>query len=166
MIIVSIGMNKILQHTRNMKRLIFVVLILTMILGSCQRPEEAPVFKRVDNIEVTGINGKEAYLNADAHFYNPNDVRMKLSKVEVDVEIEGNKIGTIRQSLKTKIPAMSEFKIPLDATFDMTQVGFLQSVFSILGGKKLKVHYKGFIKVSMHGIPVKVPVDYEDEVRL
>lgn len=150
-----------------MTRVLSATFIIAFVfISSCKHPEEAPVFRRIDNIEVTKVKGSEAYLNADAHFYNPNDVNMKLKKIEVDVEVEGNKIGTINQSLKTKIPAMSEFKIPLDATFDMKQVGFLQSVISILGGKKLKVHYKGFIRVSFHGIPIKVPVDYEDNVRI
>lgn len=148
-------------------RNIFLLLFIAIVLASgCTRPEEAPVFRRMGNIEVTKVTGSEAYLNANAYFYNPNDVNMRLKKVEVDVEVEGNKIGTINHSVRTKIPANSEFKVPLDATFDMKQVGFLKSVISILGGKKLKVRYKGFIRVSLHGIPIKVPVDYEDEVRI
>ena len=152
----------------NIMKYLFLILLSigSLYMTGCERPQEAPVFKRMGNIEVTKITGSEAYLNANAYFYNPNNVKMKLTKIDVDVEVEGNKIGSINQSVKTLIPAMSEFKVPLDATFDMKQVGFLKSVFSILGGKKLKVHYKGFIRVNFHGIPVKVPVDYEDEVRI
>lgn len=142
------------------------MLIVILLAGGCTRPSEAPVFKRVENVEVTKVSGTEAYLNADAYFYNPNDVKMKLRKVEVDVELEGKKIGTVEHTLKTKIPALAEFKVPLDATFNIKDVGVLKSVMSILGGKKMKVRYKGFIKVTVHGLPVKVPVDYEDEVRL
>ncbi|UII34057.1 LEA type 2 family protein [Fulvivirga ulvae] len=148
------------------KFLLVVLLSVFLLAYGCKHPEDAPVFRRVGNIEVTKVTGSEAYLNANAYFYNPNDVKMRLKKVEVDVEVEGNKIGTINHSVKTLIPANSEFKVPLDATFDMKQMGFLKSVISILGGKKVKVHYKGFIRVSFHGFPIKVPVDYEDEVRI
>lgn len=143
-----------------------IPLFLLLFATACTRPTEAPVFRGVGDVEVTKVTGTEAYLNANAFFYNPNDVKMKLKKVEVDVEVEGNKIGTINHSMSTKIPAKAAFKVPLDATFNMKQVGFLQSIISILGGKKLKVRYKGFIRVTVHGLPIKVPVDYEDEVRL
>lgn len=149
-----------------MMRTLITTLFILIVLAGCTRPDKAPVFRRMGNIEVTKVTGKEAYLNANAYFYNPNDVKMKLKKVEVDVAVEGEKIGTINHSLSTKIPALSEFKVPLDATFNMKQVGLLKSVLSILGGKKLNVRYTGFIRVSVHGIPVKVPIDYEDEVRL
>lgn len=149
-----------------MRKILLPVLIVMLIAAGCTRPTEAPVFKRVGNVEVTKVTGKEAHLNADAFFYNPNDVKMKLRKVEVDVELEGRKIGSIEHSVRTSIPAMSDFKVPLDATFNMKDVGLLQSVLSILGGKKMKVHYKGYIRVTVHGLPIKVPVDYEDEVRL
>lgn len=144
----------------------FLPVLLLLLLNACEQPSEAPVFKRIDNVKVTKVTGSEAYLNANAYFYNPNDVKMKLKKVEVDVTVDGHSIGTINHKLSTKIPAKAEFKVPLDATFDMKQVGFFKSVFSILGGKKLKVHYKGFIRVKIYGFPVKVPVDYKDDVRL
>ena len=91
---------------------------------------------------------------------------MKLRKVNIDVTLEGKKIGTIEQSLKTKIPALSEFKVPVDAKFDVGDVGVLNSIISVLGGKKMKVHYQGNIKISIHGVPISVPVDYEDEIKL
>ncbi|UII28347.1 LEA type 2 family protein [Fulvivirga maritima] len=145
---------------------ITLIALFSLIIMSCSGPSEPPEFKQITNIEVTKVMGKTAYLNADAYFYNPNKVRMTLKKINVDVMVEGKKIGEINQSLKTKIPAMSDFKIPLDATFDMGEVGFLNSIISILGGKKVKVHYTGHIKLTYHGLPIRVPIDYDDEVRI
>lgn len=139
---------------------------ILILIAACTRPEEAPQFRRIEHVEVTGITDSQAYLNADAYFYNPNDVRMKLKEVEVDVILEGNKIGVINQSLKTTIPARAEFKVPMDATFDIAQLGFLNGILTILNGKKVLIQYTGHIKVSMHGFPVKVPIDYTEEVRL
>lgn len=136
------------------------------VFVSCNRPDEEPQFRGIDRIEVTGITGSQAYLNADAFFYNPNDVKMKLKEVEVDVVLEGKKIGTINQSMKTEIPAKAEFKVPLDATFDIGQFGTLTGILSILNGKKVMVRYTGHIKVTVHGFPIKVPVDYEEAVRI
>lgn len=144
----------------------FLLIFGIVILAACNRPEEEPEFLRVDNIKVTKVTGKEAFLNGDAFFYNTNDVRMKLKAVDIDIEMEGKKIGTINHKVKTRIPAKSEFKVPLDATFDIRDIGLLNGIISVLGGKKVKVHYTGKIKVAVYGITYNVPIDYDDEVRL
>lgn len=148
-----------------MTKYLMVPLIMVMV-GACNRPDQEPQFLRIDNIEVTEVKGSEALLNADAYFYNPNDVNMKLKQVDVDVVVEGKKIGKINHSLKTRIPANSEFKVPLDATFNLGEIGLLNSIISILNGKKVKVHYSGHITVSVYGFSSKVPVEFDDEVRI
>jgi len=147
-----------------MKYLLPIIIFLS--IASCKAPEEAPVFKRVDNIRVTKVTGTEAVLSGKAFFFNPNKVGMTLRKVNIDVTLEDKKIGTINQTTKTKVPANSDFSVPVDATFNIVDVGFLNSILNVLGGKKMKAHYKGYIKLSVHGVPIKVPIDYEEEIRL
>ena len=137
-----------------------------IIIASCSTPQEPPVFKKVDNIRVTKVTGDEAVLSGQAFFFNPNDVAMTLRKVNVDVMLEDKKIGTINQDTKTKVPASADFSVPVDATFNIGDVGLLNSILSVLGGKKMKAHYVGYIKLSVHGVPIKVPIDYEEEIRL
>ena len=144
---------------------IFLFILAVGVL-SCTTPKEPPVFKRVTNIKVSKVEGKKAFLNADAYFFNPNDVSMKLREVAVDVTIDGKNVGNINQSLKTEVPANADFKVPVGATFRLDDVGTLNSLLGMLGGKKLKVHYTGFIKVTIHGVPLKVPVDYEGQFKL
>lgn len=143
-----------------------IPIILLLFIVSCQQPEEIPVFKKVDNIRVTKVQGSEAVLSGQAYFFNPNDVKMTLRKVNIEVTLEDKKIGTINHTTKTKVPANSDFTVPVDATFNLGDVGLLNSILSVLGGKKMKAHYKGFIKLTVHGVPIKVPIDYEEEIRL
>lgn len=147
-----------------MKQLL-LILSMILVLSSCQKPEEEPEFKYVHNVKVKKITGQEVLLNADAVFYNPNNMRMKLRGVDVDVFVEEKKVGEINQDIKTKIPAMDDFTVPFDATFNIKDVGGLNTLMSVLGGKKLLVRYKGHIKVTVNNLPFRVPVDYEDEVR-
>lgn len=149
-----------------MLRLFSLVVLITITVSSCKRPDQEPQFLRIDNIEVTEVKGREALLNADAYFYNPNDMSMKLKNVDIDVEVEGKKIGKINHSTKTKVPANAEFKVPLDARFNLGEIGLLNSIISILNGKKVNVHYKGTITVSVHGFSQKVPVEFDDQVRI
>ena len=145
------------------------IIALTIVgigMQGCTRPEEAPEFLGVRNIKVNKVEKTTAHLNAEAYFNNPNDVKMTLRKIDVDVTMEGEKIGTIDQSTRIKIPPQSDFKVPLDATFNIGDVGVLNSILGMLGGKKMKVRYEGHVKVTMHGIPMRIPVDYEDEIKL
>ena len=145
------------------------IIALTIVgigMQGCTRPEEAPEFLGVRNIKVNKVEKTTAHLNAEAYFNNPNDVKMTLRKIDVDVTMEGEKIGSIDQSTRIKIPPQSDFKVPLDATFNIGDVGVLNSILGMLGGKKMKVRYEGHVKVTMHGIPMRVPVDYEDEIKL
>lgn len=142
-----------------------LVFSLILLIG-CSRPEEAPEFRGVRNIKVRKVEGTTAYLNADAHFFNPNDVKMKLKRVDIGVHLDGKPIGLVSETYKTKIPANAEFKVPLDATFDLKDTGVLKNLLSMLGGKSRKVRYVGYIRVAVHGVTVRVPVDYESEVKL
>ncbi len=140
--------------------------VILLLLAACTRPEEAPQFRGIENIAISKITGTNAVLKAEAIFFNPNDVKMKLRKVDIDISLEGKKIGVINQEFTTRVPALSEFRVPLNASFDMTEIGLLNGIISILGGKKVAVHYKGFVKVSVHGYPATVPIDFEEEVRM
>ncbi len=141
-------------------------IILSLLIISCSRPEEPPVFKGVNNIKVNRVDGTKAYVNADAYFHNPNDVRMKLKSVDVGVHLDGKPVGVINQSFKTRIPAKADFKVPLDATFNLKDTGMLKNILSMLGGKKRTVRYIGYIKVAVHGVTVRVPVDYSSEIQI
>jgi LEA14-like dessication related protein len=145
---------------------VMIISVFLISVQSCNKPEEAPEFRYVDNVKVSSVSDKEAILNGEAVFYNPNEKAMTLRGVDVDVMIEGREVGHIVQTEKIKIPATSDFRIPLDATFNIGDVGILNTLLGMLGGKKLNVRYIGFIKVTMNGLPFRVPVDYEGEVKL
>ena len=145
-----------------------LLLFFLIILGafSCKQPDKEPEFKHVQNIQVKKFTGEEVLLNAEAVFYNPNDMRMKLRGVDVDLYVEGKKVGNIEQDTNMPVLPMSEFTVPFDATFNLKEVGAMNTLLNVmLGGKKLMVRYDGFIKVTVNGLPFRVKVDYENEVR-
>jgi hypothetical protein len=45
-------------------------------------------------------------------------------------------------------------------------MGFLDTIFGIIGGKKMKIEYKGSISITYKGVPIKVPVKYQSEIRV
>ena len=133
---------------------------------ACKGPEYPPEFRSVENLRLTEVDGNTARLKGDAVFYNPNDEKMTLRSVDVDIWLEGKEIGKVTQNEKIKIPPSDEFTVPLDAEVKIEDMGIVSTILSVLGGKKMKVRYEGHIKATMKGLPIKVPVAYDGEVRL
>ncbi|MEQ1584908.1 MAG: hypothetical protein ABL895_03450, partial [Cyclobacteriaceae bacterium] len=84
----------------------FIVGLFCIGMGSCT-PKEKIVFKGVKNIEVQMDENQEPLLTAEAFFYNPNNVKMKLKEVNVDVLVNGKLSAKVRQNLKLAIPSQA-----------------------------------------------------------
>ena len=139
------------------------LLLLLLLVGSC-RPKEDIVLRNIRDI-VVDVN-TEPVLKAQAILYNPNNIRIKLRKIAIDVYVNGKKSGRVDQEPKMVIPAEAEFTIPLEVKLNMKELGLLDTIFGIIGGKKLKVEYKGSISVTYKGLPIRIPVNYQSEVRI
>ncbi|HEX7014151.1 MAG TPA: LEA type 2 family protein [Cyclobacteriaceae bacterium] len=141
----------------------FAIVVVFFSAVSCG-PKEDIQFRQIRDVVVDG-SGKPM-LKAKAVFYNPNDLRMKLRSLAVDIFVDGKKAAKIDQDLKMEIPARSEFIVPLEVTLAAEDLSLLDTVLGMLGGRKMEVHYKGALRLNYRGMPLRVPVDYKDEVRI
>lgn len=141
----------------------FLVIILLMLCLSCV-PKEEIVLRQIKDVVVDASSGPK--LKANAIFYNPNKTKMRLKKINIDIFINGKKSANVDQDLKTLIPAQGEFTVPLEVTLNMKELGLLDTIFGMIGGKTFDVHYKGFLKINYKGVPVRIPVDYKDDVKI
>jgi LEA14-like dessication related protein len=140
------------------------MVILLVSIGGC-KPKEDVVLRQVRDIVIDESKG-EPMLTANAVLYNPNDVKMKLRKIDVQILVNGKNSAHINQEMKVPVPAKSEFTVPLEAKLNLKEMGLLDTIFNIIGGKKMKVAYKGSINITYKGVPIKVPVDYQTEIRV
>ncbi|MDV3310108.1 MAG: LEA type 2 family protein [Cyclobacteriaceae bacterium] len=138
--------------------------VMIILSGTSCGPKEDIQFRHIRDVVVDG-SGKPK-LKAKAVFYNPNELRMKLRGLTVDIFVDGKKAAEIDQDLKTEIPARSEFTVPLEVTLATEDLNILDTVLGMLGGRKMEVHYKGALKLNYRGMPLRVPVNYKDEVRI
>jgi LEA14-like dessication related protein len=158
-------MISMVQKRLKMRRgLVWLAISACMVLTGCELPKEQIVLKQIRDVVVDATT--DPLLKANAIFYNPNDARGKLKKIKVDIFINGKKAGEIDQDLKTLIPAKSNFTVPIEVKLALKEFGVLDTIFSMLGGKKFEVHYQGSLRLTYHGVPIRVPVDYKDEIRL
>lgn len=142
-----------------------IATLILMVAFSCV-PKEEVVFKGVKNISVEMGEQNEPLLKADALFYNPNKERMKLKEIYVDVMVDGKASAQVRQKLKLSIPAESDFSVPVAAQLSLKELGFLDTIVNLLGGKKYQIQYTGYVRIAVHGVTIKVPFTYQEELRL
>ncbi|NOT75176.1 MAG: LEA type 2 family protein [Cyclobacteriaceae bacterium] len=145
-------------------KILRIVFLLAIIAGGCV-PKEQVVLRAVNIKEVkTGADGNPL-LFADVVFYNPNSTRMRLKRIDLDVMVDGKKAARVDQHLSQLIKGKSEFTIPLEVQLSMKDIGLLDTILNLFGGKKYAVQFEGSMKVTVRGFPVKVPVKYSDELK-
>ena len=140
-------------------------LLLTLVIFSCV-PKEQVVLRKIRNVVIETVTDGTPVLRGEAVFYNPNHLRMKLKAINIEVFVDGEKSAHADQKFDFQIPANDEFTVPLEIRLSLKKVGLWDTVLDLLSGRKYKINYKGYIRLRVHGIGVKVPVDYEDEIRL
>lgn len=139
-------------------------MLLLLFLNACNKPDQDIELKRIKDVVVDATT--DPLLKANAVFFNPNNVRGKIKKIKVDIYVNGKKAGSVDQDLKLIVPSRAEFTVPIEVKLAIKELGFMDTVLGMLGGKKFEVRYEGFLKLSYRGIPIKVPVDYKDEVKI
>lgn len=139
------------------------ILLVFLFLASCA-PKEKVELRRIKDI-IVDVN-TDPLLRANAVLYNPNKISMTLRKIDMEVFVDGKKAALIDQKLKTKVPARAEFIVPLEVKLNLKELGFFDTLRAVLGGKKMKVRYTGSIRFTYKGVPVTIPVDYQDEIRV
>lgn len=122
--------------------------------------------RAIENVELTPGDGIDPILKGEARFYNPNQIRMKVKEIKLDVFLDGKKSAVIDQKLKSVIKSKAEFTLPLEFKIALKEIGLMDALRGIFGGKKYELHYVGHIKVTVRGFPFRIPVDYKKEVRL
>lgn len=142
-----------------------VAFIFLLLLGAaCAKPDQDIVLRQIKDVVVDASS--EPMLKANAVFYNPNRVRGRLKKIDVEIFVNGKKAASVDQKLKTVIPAAAEFTVPIEVKLALKELGFMDTLFGMIGGKTFQIHYKGSLNLSYHGLPLHVPVDYKDEARI
>jgi LEA14-like dessication related protein len=141
-----------------------ILLALLFFFTACERPKEDIVLRHVK--DVVADASSDPMLKAEAVFYNPNGIRGRLKHIDVEIFINGKKAGTVKQDFKVTIPAKGEFSVPLEVKLNMKELGLLDTILGMLGGKRFDIRYVGNLRLSYHGFPVKVPVDHKSQIRV
>ncbi len=144
-----------------------MLVLLCLAITSCQ-PPVAPDFEGVKNlkIDVEGMSG--ARINGDAVFFNPNNKKIKIKGIDVEVSVDNKKVKDISREYDITANPNSQFTVPIDVTLALKDMdmNLLSTAMSMLNGAEKRVRYKGKARVQIYGVSFNVPFDYEDDVQL
>ena len=143
----------------------FLIVALAAIVFACA-PKEQVVFKSINNILLDGDMGGTPLLKGDALFFNPNKIQTRLKEIKVDVMVDGKKAAEVDQIMDLLIPKQSDFTVPIQAKLSLQDMGLLDAMIGFFGGKKYQVQFVGYIRIVKHGVTIKVPVKYNEEIKL
>jgi LEA14-like dessication related protein len=146
-----------------MKKIFLFVFSISLV--ACL-PKEQIVLKDIRNIEMKAGLGGEPLLNAEAVFHNPNKTKMVLKEINIEVFVDDKKAANSDQKLDTNVPGKDDFSIPLEVKLNLKEIGLLDTLFGLLTGKSHAVRFLGFVRVKIHGVLVKIPVDYKSDLKL
>lgn len=151
-----------------MKQFHFLTLILISLnFAYCSKPGK-PEFRKLENLEISSIKNGNLILNADAVFYNPNPAKVKVQKIDLNIFVNDQEVGSLAQVLDVIIPAKSEFRIPvkLNASTKKLSGGWLGSAISILGNGSFDLNIKGTATINVLKIPIEIPINHFEKLEL
>ena len=141
-----------------------LAIVLMFLLANCQKPDQDIVLKQVRDVVADATS--EPTLKAEAVFFNPNRMSGKLKNIDVEIFVNGKKAGSVDKDYTIKIPANGEFSVPLEVKLNMKELGTLDTILGMIGGRKFDIKYVGNLKLSYRGLPVRVPIDYKSQIKV
>jgi len=144
------------------------LLLCFCLLNACTKPEQ-PTFQKLENIKFNSLSIRKPYtvkLDANARFHNPNKLGAQIKSTDFDLFINGIKTTHINQDVSVKMPAQSDFSLPISGTIPLQDVFKDLKLKDILKSMKIEYQIVGYLTIDLAGVAIKVPFDYEGEESL
>lgn len=143
---------------------LFILLCFISTFSFSKAEDKEPYLVKTKSFKVTDFSFKEIGLGITAVIYNPYKAKVTVDEILLDVFIGEKKLGTITEADgDVKIKKESAFDLPLSIhvkTGPTVTAVFTEGSKMVLKGQKIRVDYKGYIKVKALGfIPVKVKIN-------
>ena len=137
---------------------LFALLFGILAIYSCQKPQGFE-YRDLKNVRVQQAGFDKTNLSIDLVYFNPNNFRVDLKKVDCDVYINNNFLGNYKLDTTIHIDKRSEFTLP--STMAVNMQGIFKNALTVLLSNEVLVTVKGTTRVGKAGIFITVPFNYE-----
>ena len=140
-----------------MNKQLIIILLIVATISSCSTPKDL-VYVGTQNFGMKHAGLKSTVLSMDVELYNPNRDKMKLKKADLDVYVNGNKLGKVNIAGKLRVPREDTFALPVMLNVDLANA--LPNMLQLAFKSEVDVALKGNVKAGRHGIYINIPVNY------
>ncbi|MDZ4716767.1 MAG: hypothetical protein SH819_14980 [Cytophagales bacterium] len=147
-----------------MRTILTHILLAFLLLQGCA-PKEPVLLRDVQIVQISPGKDGNPLLKANAIFHNPNKGSMKLTGIDMEILLDGKRAALIDQRMNTSIKGNADFTVPLEVQLQLKEIGLMDTLLSLFGGKKYEVQFVGRLSVRVGGFPVKIPVNHKDQIK-
>lgn len=144
---------------------LFCIALSIVVLSSCTAYRDVE-FKGVKQTRFTGFNASGVSCEFDVELFNPNPYKISLISSEVDLFMEGNRLGHVALPVSAVLAPEEKTTLKLSCTADA------ESIPKLLGGaiglvfkKDIVIEGKGEITAKAFMISKTVPVEFTQRLR-
>lgn len=143
------------------------VFLLMMQLSACSFYKEVEV-SEVKDITVTRFDKDFVEAEVEVVINNPNWYRVLLTDSDIDVYLNGDKIGKIQLREQIVLPrkTLNTRTILMKGDYEAMQTSFLESILTVLFASSSKVKVEGYMKGRAFFVSRKVDVALEKDIDL
>jgi LEA14-like dessication related protein len=141
----------------------YAFLFFGFFLSSCGSLKE-PKLLGIENVRVSRFGLKESSLTLSLHYFNPNNKRLKIKKVEGDAWLDGNLLGHFSIDSLVRIPSLGDFRLPVELKIDMSH--FIENISAAIMDKQVTLKVHGMAKAGKGFIFINYPIHYEGKQKL
>lgn len=146
----------------------FLLVFVMTALISCGEIEEVE-FGKIENAKILNADLKALEAEFGVRIKNPNSFGFTVTKSDLDLSINGKKLGKVNLKKKVHINANSDDAHTFTITSDLSEsgAGGLPALMSIIQSRSPRIKLKGHLKVrSFLFFSKKIPVDVEQAIPL
>jgi len=150
----------------NSSHLLFL-LLFPVVLSSCWSYEEVEL-KSVDDARLMGLSPTTLSLEISATIDNPNDYNIKIKDPDIDIYIDGNKVGKLKmdEALVLKKGTSDQYTIPIHTKLDGSLGSLFPILLKLMASDKVRFGAKGSFKGSAKMFSQRIDVDIDQDVDL
>lgn len=142
-----------------------LILFLAFNLTACKI--QAPIIGEPTSYELEKLDLKEIKLKIWLPIENPNNIKFNISNVDMDIFVNGLKLGKVTKLEKVHIPKKSKdiYAIKLDVQMKDLGISAL-SALRELKSRRVTIKLDGSVTVSKFVIVKKIEVEAEESIKI
>ncbi|MDA3911343.1 MAG: LEA type 2 family protein [Bacteroidales bacterium] len=146
-------------------RIKLLIFLLIFSLTACKI--QAPIIGEPTSYELEKLDLKEIKLKIWLPIENPNNIKFNISNVDMDIFVNGLKLGKVTKLEKVHIPKNSKdiYAIKLDVQIKDLGISAI-SAMRELKSRRVTIKLDGSVTVSKFVIVKKIEVEAEESIKI